>query len=971
MDTREREKKTQKRSSSTQKPSHSSHSRGAPAPVYHTELASTRVSTKVRASKRFYSKSSQIGSDISTVLGHSDRPQHPSLSRVKGRSNMYTPPRNETERSWPRDQSPVKGGFRTPPQRYRTPESGTPILINPTSTLLQGLLKEERAHRGSRGTASEDGVESPRTPDRSRVQEDTASEKTRKVTQIAAAAQTQLKDMGVREMDQYVSKMTKLNFDLKLDIFHRTQQMSALEKKLERMHEMQEELSRLQRVEEEVVELRAVNKRNQGLQETNSQLRQELDTKDKAVEEAVQWICKLETEIENLKTNGRASPLSINRLVLDGPNAQSQITIDIPERTSSKRAQSSFKHPEFRRLSKAPSFLRDDNQSTATLRSLYVPENNKSYSGLSQLTKSESYHTMTDAMEPGSPRLSVLSECSELHPYETPTKWNDHDALDIPIRKASSVSGSVESYATQTEQEESKEDRIDRWMQDREENSQTIIRRRQIRAASDASKASVPIFTADLYSNKPRGRGRLDATLFGGARLPPTPDTMSTAYVTANNGSNGSISTHRSPKEGEVWFAGRPLERRRSADEITNRRSFNGSDITDSMQTNCSDTPRVSMSKMESPTFFPFSTVASKMTNPVIDDFDDPFLQTTRDESHSLPSPTRSPAKTVISDAQTIASISDSPPLTPQDWIAAAKQGPRSRKERDRGLRIEPRPAEPHNLVISQAAFHDDDSVESYQIEPEVADVPTLDLDNLNVLEQPAIEIPPRQVTSPEPEHRRRLSFRPPFFNRSANAARRLQSSPVPPEYVDDEDDGAPSPIIPKTRTMGGANRRPVSQIITNTNDFYSSSLPTGESFSSSYAGPKALHQSFMEAREAALPAQSGSTTVRAPERPTTSHSAEHKRRSSLGIFGWMKGVSGKRSEPSTPVVTEKFSEAEQKENRAASRLGQDNGFVDDRCETPDSLEPPPVRPHSEMTMRSDDTSRRPRYVGRRSRRVN
>ncbi|KAJ5709691.1 hypothetical protein N7493_009982 [Penicillium malachiteum] len=924
MDTREREKKTQKRSSSTQKPSHSSHSRGAPAPVYHAEIASTRsVSTKARASS------------------HSDRPQHPSLSRVKGRSNMYTPPRNETERSWPRDQSPVKGGFRTPPQRYRTPDSGTPTLINPTSTLLQGLLKEERAHRGSRGTASEDGVESPRTPDRSRVQEDTASEKTRKVTQIAVAAQTQLKDMGVREMDQYVSKMTKLNFDLKLEIFHRTQQMSALEKKLERMHEMQEELSRLQRVEEEVVELRAVNKRNQGLQETNSQLRQELDTKDKAVEEAVQWICKLETEIENLKTNGRASPLSINRLVLDGPNAQSQITIDIPERTSSKRAQSSFKHPEFRRLSKAPSFLRDDNQSTATLRSLYVPENNKSYSGLSQLTKSESYHTMTDAMEPGSPRLSVLSECSELHPYETPTKWNDHDALDIPIRKASSVSGSVESYATQTEQEESKEDQIDRWMQDREENSQTIIRRRQIRAASDASKASVPTFTADF-----------------------------TAYVTANNGSNGSVSTHRSPKEGEVWFAGRPLERRRSADEITSRRSFNGSDITDSMQTNCSDTPRVSMSKMESPTFFPFNTVASKMPNPVIDAFDDPFLQTTRDESPSLPSPTRSPAKTVISDAQTIASISDSPPLTPQDWIAAAKQGPRSRKERDRGLRIEPRPAEPNNLVISQAAFHDNDSVESYQIEPEVADVPTLDLENLDVLEQPAIEIPPRQVTSPGPEHRRRLSFRPPFFNRSANAARRLQSSPVPPEFVDDEDDGAPSPIIPKTRTMGGANRRPVSQIITNTNDFYSSSLPTGESFSSSYGGPKALHQSFMEAREAALPAQSSSTTVRAPERPTTSHSSEHKRRSSLGIFGWMKGVSGKRSEPSTPVVAEKFSEAEQKENRAASRLGQDNGLVD-RCETPDSMEPPPVRPHSEMTMRSDDTSRRPRYVGRRSRRVN
>lgn len=747
--------------------------------------------------------------------------------------------------------------------------------------------------------------------------------------------------------------------------------MGVLEKKLEHMQEMEQELSRLQKVEEEVVELRAVNKRNQGLREVNSQLRQELDTKDKAVEEAVQWICKLEAENDQLKTNGRSSSLSANRLVLDGPNAsKAQIMIDIPERTSSKRA--SLMSPELRQLCKAPSFLRDDNQSTATLRSLYVPDNNKSHSALSQLTKSESFQTMTETVEPSSPRLSVLSECSELHPFETPTKWNQADKLEIPLRKAPSISESVDSYVAPSEREENREDHIDRWIQDREDSSQTIIRRRQTRAASDASKASVPMFTADLYSNKPRGRGRLDASLFGGDRLPPTPDTMSTAYVTANNGSNGSIARRQES-------IARSIVRRRSADEIPARRSFSGSDIAGSTQTNCSDTPRVSTSKMPSPTFFPFNTVASKASellgpgspnHPVIDAFEDPFFQTSRSEAPSLTTPGHSPAKTVISDTQTIASVSDSPPLTPQDWIAAAKQGPRSRKERDRGLRIEPRPAEPHHMVISQAAFHDDASVDSYQIEPEVADVPTLDLDTLDVLEHPIAEIPEvsRAPMSPGPEQRRRLSFRPPFFNRSNNAARRLQSSPIPAEFEDDEEDGAPSPIIPKTRNVGGAKRRPMSQIITNSHDFYSSSLPAGDDFGGSYGGPKALHHSFMEAREASLPTNSGSATVAA--RPTTSHSAEHKRRSSLGIFGWMKGVSGKRSEPNTPVA-DKFSESEQKENRASSRLGQDNGFIDERCETPDSMDAPVVRPRSEMTMRSDDTSRRPRYVGRRSRRVN
>lgn len=82
-----------------------------------------------------------------------------------------------------------------------TPECGTPTLINPTSSLLQGLLKEERAHRGSRGM-SEDGAESPRTPDRPRVQEDTASEKARRFSQFSAANAPLSKEMGVREMDQ-------------------------------------------------------------------------------------------------------------------------------------------------------------------------------------------------------------------------------------------------------------------------------------------------------------------------------------------------------------------------------------------------------------------------------------------------------------------------------------------------------------------------------------------------------------------------------------------------------------------------------------------------------------------------------------------------------------------------------------------------------------------------------------------------
>lgn len=780
--------------------------------------------------------------------------------------------------------------------------------------------------------------------------------------------------------------MNKLNFDLKLEIFHRTQQMGALEKKLERMKGMEEELERMHKLEEEVEDLRAAEKDNRVLRESNEQLRQELDKRDQAVTEAVQLICQLEAKIEELDTDGHTSHMSMSRLVLDAPNPptpKAQSVVEVPERTSS-RGQTSLsrsshrRSSELRQLSKAPSFLRADNQSTATLRSLYAPENNKSHTALSELTKSESFNTMNDLTEPESPRLSVLSEASELNAFETPSRWDEFDKLDIPVRKAPST-GSLDSYVPPAERLESKEDQIDRWMQTRPDMSQTIIRRRQNRALSDASNAQTPSFGAEIYSNKPRGCPRQEASLFGGARLPPTPDTMSTACAAVNNGSNGSIAPQKSPKsERDPWFAGRRLDHHRSASEFTTRRSFNGSDITDSMQTNCSDTPRLGVTNDESPTIFPFNTVASKASellgpgspnNPAVDSFSDLLRQDSKEEAAP---PTingdQTPTKTAAAQSQSV-EYDSSPPLTPQDWLAAARQTPRSRKERDRGLRLQQEQSAPTGNVISQAAFHDNQSIDSIPTEPEVPGIPTLDMNTLDILEHPIAEplAPmPEPQAEPESEPRRRFSFRPPFLSRS-NGSRRLQSSPMAPEYVDDEDDGAPSPIVPKTRNTGGPARRPMSQIIPDSADLSSSLSATGDVFEGTFA-PKALHQSFMEARETSQAPQSGSATISG--RPSTSHSMDHKRRSSLGIFGWMKNVSGKRSEPSTPVAADTFAEAALKEHRTSSRLVREQaGAPLPRESTPDSMDATVVRPRIEMTMPADDTTRRPRYMGRRSRR--
>ncbi|QQK45973.1 GINS complex [Penicillium digitatum] len=901
-----------------------------------------------------------------------DRLQHPSLSRVKGRTRMFTPPRLSAEASWLRDQSPTHHGTRTPIRSSDTPEPGTPTLVNPASALLQGLLKEERAHRSSRGTILEDYKDSsPPTPETTRTQGETASEKAHKANDVFSAGQRKPKEMGMREMDQYVSKMNKLNFDLKLEIFHRTQQIAMLEKKLERMAEMEEQLAHMDDLVTEVKELRTTEKDNQILRESNEQLRIDLDKRDVAVTEAVELICQLESKIDMLENGDRTSRLSVSRpITADGSEAfapKSQTMIEIPERTSSKRNSgvlSVAQHQassERRKLSKAPSFLRADNKSTATLRSLYVPEEEaQSRSARTELSKSESFHTTTEGMDPESPRLSVLSEC---------------------IRRSSSTSGSLDSYAAPSRREDSKEDQIDRWIQSREDVNQTIITRRRNRASSDATKDSIPDYAPDLYAPKPRGRGRLDASLFGGLMFPPTPDTMSTAYATGANRSDGSNVSNRSvaaqkslQTEQDLFFPDRRVNRPCSAEAMASCYSFNGSEVDDSMQANCSDTPRLGVTADESRTMLPpFPTVSSKASallgpgspnNPSIESFRDLYHANASQASTPTIKRVRSPTKAMTPEPHTRDRDSSSP-LTPQDWVAAAKQGPRSRKPKPRETCDEIQQAEqsPRNAT-RPAIFHDDSSVASDPSEPGVPSIPTLDMTTLDILEQPFDLAPSKPKPEANPEPRRRLSFIPPFFNRSTNNARRLPGLPAPKGFKDDHEDGAPSPVIPKTRTMGGASRRPMSQTITVPNDFYSSNPLIHNEESLSASRPRGFGQS---STTSTLADQTSSAAVSG--RPFTSHGmeVEHKRRSSLGIFGWMKS---KRSDSVSLSGTEKSTDTTQKENRASSRLAYETpqGLGIPRGDTPDSMEAH-ARPQFEMAVHADDHARRPRYMGRRARR--
>ncbi|KAF9888020.1 hypothetical protein FE257_009410 [Aspergillus nanangensis] len=842
-------------------------------------------------------------------------PRPAALARIKGAAPMDSSSRSSTEMSWLNNEpSSINSSPRTVQTcRSRTPDLSNTTLVHPSSSLLQDLLKEQRATRGSRVTAPDKPEESVlNTPNRSRSQsrsqtqsqsqsqpqsqtlEDAASEKQRKAQMALASGLKQPREMGIREMDHYISKINKQNFDLKLEIFHRAQQMTILEKRLGRMTEVEEELRRMNHLEDELQELRDAEEDNLRLRESNEQLRREIDKRDQAVTEAVELICQLEARVEEIDTgNGSSTPSTARPDPNDGPEATTprNTTFGIPERISSRRGtvfpESHLKSYGSRYLNRAPSFLREEHKSTAALRSLYAPIDEKARNFSNELTKTESFPSMNGTVtEPESPRLSALSECSELHPPESLRRSSGFDQIDIPIRK--------ESIARESDLSIPQDDpvHIDCWIQPQPDPYRLDIPKQRHRPVLDTLKAvEKTSFESGSLFNSSSQRTQVDS-VFGSSRLPPTPDTMSTAYAPASSGSNPAEKSHLE----QMLAIKRGLRRPRSTGELTTRKSSGDSRRTDSLDPNVSETtlPRRSFDERdEDPAIFPLNTVTHQTSRLpdrelyhgshfAYDETGDVFLDGDGMENvlSKMEKQFYSPSKQTAPEKN----MSSSPPLSPQDWVEAAATGARPRKYVPQAPRGGPIPVDSRLVgarAPSQSSFlgrrH---SIDSSVRDTDITGVPTLDLRSLD----------PAPLPEPELDRRRRLSLKPLFFSRSANARR--SHSPMLDD--DDKDDGAPAPTVRKTRQLGaskpvklspGNEERPAPQAPAH-GDF-STSGPT-------YAADipcKTLPHSFTES---SLPPDNMPKSL-------ASNSKDHKRRTSLGIFGWMKGASGLGSHSKKP----------------------------------------------------------------------
>ncbi|KAL3457606.1 hypothetical protein BJX64DRAFT_16397 [Aspergillus heterothallicus] len=907
----------------------------------------------------------------------------PALNRVKGRIVMETPTRMGSDMSWLRDASPNPRTPRTPQRsRSQTPEPNS-SLVNPSSALLQDLLKEQRATRGARTGGLEELEDSPqRTPEwlhsqsRSHSQDGPGSEKQPNPKLSSSGSVRQPREMGVRETDQYISKLSKQNFDLKLEIFHRVQQVSTLEKNLERMQELEDELDRMRGLEDEVQELRAAEEDNQRLRESNEQLRQEIDKRDQAVTEAVELICQLEARVEELETETGATRSPAARPYMDDGSdiatPRNISTLDIPERTSSRR---SARYAERRRVSsgsrhlqRAPSFLLEESKSTAALRSLYIEadiEEDKPAPESAVITKSESMNSMAETAEtidPESPRLSALSECSELVIDDTPITEDGFDAITIPIRKKDTGGRILGLSSTTLNSSDRDLVRIDQWYPTEADHAVKVDSpSRKTRRLSDIFKEpenSSPSSSFNSSSHKSRME-----SIFGGSRFPPTPDTMTTAYAgLANRSSDSTIGNKTQPDRR------RCLTRARSADELTARRSSFNSEPRQSMDTNMSEVtfPRASLDEREEdPAIFPLNSIESRYgysANQGLFHGDFERVLSRMDKDYY------SPSKRTIRDRST--SRGSSPPsMTAEDWIEAARPGTRNRAG--------PLP-ENSRLVGARAPSQSSflgrrHSIDSAVREPDLPIIQTL---NPNSFDDPPTTAPAPRTAEPDQERRRKISLLPPFFSRSGTA-RRLHP-PIMPNPVD-SDDGAPSPVIRKTRNQITVSKvpRPLSG---HGVDFSTSMGPT-------YA-EDGMSRSFTEANLLSS-SLSSSTTAR----PSTSNGKDqHKRRGSLGIFGWMKGASVglgslKRSEttnfastpstrPDSPITPSTTSASAVTTVRAFSRLAtHDNVTL--ASETNNQATEPATDEFATRTRHptrteepADEQGRRPRYMERRSRRT-
>ncbi|KAI0454224.1 hypothetical protein F5B21DRAFT_245346 [Xylaria acuta] len=220
--------------------------------------------------------------------------------------------------------------------------------------------------------------------------------------------------MGAKQIEKAVSTLHKQNFDLKLELFHRREKQSALETRVEELETERRELTDIQ-----------------------ENLLAELVKRDKAIEEAVNMIVKLEARLDELVQEKEM----VRQIEVDGSYRHSWSNVSDSLRTETPRPgdHGASLSLEPNTLERMPSFLSDRSAQTQHLRSV-VLQNRSSLRHIRKFSEvSASSAEVSEANRIASPSLSMLSESSFVSIYGS--KQGQDEAGFLPLGDALGMDG--------------------------------------------------------------------------------------------------------------------------------------------------------------------------------------------------------------------------------------------------------------------------------------------------------------------------------------------------------------------------------------------------------------------------------------------------------------------------------------------------------------------------------------------------
>ncbi|KAG8164023.1 hypothetical protein KVR01_005941 [Diaporthe batatas] len=396
----------------------------------------------------------------------------------------------------------------------------------PASALLQEKLQHQRRseiQRNLNRLADEMGTADNAQPAASTPVRCATADGKRPASSEASDDVGKNRGPALKEMEKAMSNLHKINFDLKLELFHRRERQAVLDKQVE---VLEAEKSRLQ--------------------DSNDGLMLEIEKRDKAVEEAVHMIVGFEARIELLlREREMLKQLEADKALFSKLTAAQSISgLDGAGTTNTLDAVSTDHR---KGLARMPSFLSERTDNTENLRNVYLG----AQGSLLSLSKTD---PRADHVGTGSPNMSVLSESSFRSIYGTQPAPRDHSPpqaevesqLDDPAGRGVGRSLSMSMHDVTPTRPSAKEaiekgettsplrrlERLDSSPVIQESSETTPLGRDIDRPATSIKLAKPqPLLRVRKPREKPAPTRRVitDIPATRVHALPPTPDTMSSS----------------------------------------------------------------------------------------------------------------------------------------------------------------------------------------------------------------------------------------------------------------------------------------------------------------------------------------------------------------------------------------------------------------------------------------------------------